>query len=52
VTPARKKIKKNQKKEKKKKKKEGELWGAITMVGASEEGVAVQGGRVHRSHVI
>jgi len=48
VTPARKKIKKN----KKNQKKEGELWVAVTMVGASEEGVAVQGGRVHRIHVI
>ena len=51
MTPARKKIKKKTKR-KKKKKKEGELWVAVTMVGASEEDVAVQRGRVHRIHVI
>ena len=44
------KIKKRKKR--KKEKKEGELWIAVTMVGASEEDVAVQRGRVHRIHVI
>jgi len=34
------------------KKKQGEIWIAVIMVGASEEGGHGAEGRVHRSHVI